>query len=465
MSRRGCLRRLSIVLAAVAVPFAATVGYGGAPGVLSAYGAPLVGASPSPVPSPSPTPSPSPSPGPCLPPPAVSPPSDPLGASSVQDSIEDVGQRIMDLVDQNSYPGFTGLIPDPDHASMVVCWLRGDPLPQPIADIVANPGAPITLVRQDAPYSNADLNGRVDIILGSASLGAQINGDIHAVTVPEEGTGLIAGVQPNDPTTFDVAGAQAALSSAAGVPVTVEVQPRDVQTTRVNDASPWFGGARLNNVCSSGFGVVQPPNRQLLLTAAHCFANGAAVRNGQPVANLIGNVALRFPGVDSEAIAIAGGGLAGGSVYTGGVSDATEGSVRVARVGLNFVNQFVSASGSFSGENRLLQTRRIQRFVNVGVPGGAVVRVGPAIIAEATVFKLGVRIAVAKGDSGGPVIRRRVGGAVSGQGTIVGGGGIAFACNVYDARPAFAGDRNCFTEVTFNSLNILLTRVYGANLA
>jgi hypothetical protein len=454
----------------LAVGLVAAVGFFGTAGIYAraASGTPVFGA-PRPVvtitattpPSPSPSVSPSPtqSPNPCQPPPPVSQPSDEFGASPVQDSIENVGIRIMDLVDQNGYPGFTGLISDPDNARLVVCWLNADPFPQPIADIVNNPGEPITVVRQDSPFSNADLTGRVDTILGDPGLGAQINGDIHAVTVPEEGTGLIAGVQPNDPNTFDLAGAEAALTAAAGVPVTIEVEPRDTPTTRLNDASPWFGGARLNNVCSSGFGIVQPPNRQLLLTAAHCFAVGAAVRNGVPVANLIGNVALRFPGVDSEAIQIAGGGLAGGSVYTGGVNDVTEGSVRINRVGLSLVNQFVATSGSFSGENRLLRVIRTGRFENVGLPGGAVVRVGPTSTAVATVPKLGVFVAVASGDSGGPVIRRLAGaGGIAGQGTIVAGGGVNFACVVYDAR-------NCFTRVIYNSLRILLVRVYGAALA
>jgi hypothetical protein len=452
MPFRRPFSRLSVVLVAVLVLIGSTALYQAA-SAPQAHVVAAVAASPTPPP---PSPSPSPSPGGCQSPPSASTPADPFGASPVQDSIEDIGQQIMDLVDQNGYPGFTGLIPDPDHALLVVCWLHGDPLPAPIASIVANPGQPITLVRQDAAFSSGDLTARADSLLNNTSLDGQIAGSLNAVTVPEEGSGLIAGVQPNDPNTFNVAQAQATLSSAAGVPVTIEIEPADTQTTRLNDNSPWFGGARLTSGatnCSSGFGVVKG-NVQLLLTAAHCFAVAAAVTNG---GNAVGNVANRFAGPDSESIQIGVPGQAGGSVFTGGVNDATEGSVKVTRVGVNLVNQFVSASGSFSGENRLLRVLRTNRRLRVR-NGAAIIIVAPMTIAVATVPKFGVFVAVASGDSGGPVIRRRAGVAgVSGMGTIVAGSGVNFACVVYAAR-------NCFTRVVYNSLRGLLP-LYGANLS
>src|SRR5215471_11063314 len=107
--------------------------------------------SPSPTPTPSPSPTITPPPVPCFDP-GASPPADPLGASVVQDQTQDVGTRIKDLVDQNGYAGFTGLIADPDHAGLILCWLRGDPLPGPIASIVASPGQPIHVTREDTPY-------------------------------------------------------------------------------------------------------------------------------------------------------------------------------------------------------------------------------------------------------------------------------------------------------------------------
>src|SRR5215471_20648816 len=213
--------------------------------------------SPSPTPTPSPSPTITPPPVPCFDP-GASPPADPLGASVVQDQTQDVGTRIKDLVDQNGYAGFTGLIADPDHAGLILCWLRGDPLPGPIASIVASPGQPIHVTREDTPYAYADLATRADPLVANDSLGAQIGGTIHSVNVPEEGTGLTAGVQPDNPATFDPGLAATILTAAAGVPVGVMVGPAPEASTRLNDTSPWFGGGRLTDnvprpVCSSGF--------------------------------------------------------------------------------------------------------------------------------------------------------------------------------------------------------------------
>lgn len=488
MSRVGSLSRLSIAFVTVLVVFATTAVYAAAAGGGPANGAPraLVTVSPpppsptptptsfpspsptpTPFPSPSPTPLPSPSPTPfgaCAPP----PPATPTGPTSTQDAIEQVGGEIVDLVEQNGYLGFTGLIPDPDHMAMVVCWLRGDPLPSSIANIVANPGVPLTLSRQDAPFSKAQLDPRADALLGNQNIGQQIAGDLHSVTVPEEGSGLIASVQPSDPGTFNQTAAEQTLSAAAGVPVTIVQEPPDEATARKNDNSPWKGGARLTSgatSCSSGFGIVIG-NTQALLTAAHCFAINAAVSNG---GNAIGNVATRFSGTaappggpDSEAIAINAPGQASGKVYVGGVADATEGTIQVTQVGTTLVNQFVNTSGSFSGENDQLRVTRTNIRVRVGDGAGGVFFVQPVSQAVATVNKMGVLVAVAAGDSGGPVIRRHIGQPVSGMGTIISGGLGAIPCMVYDAR-------TCYRRVTFNSLRLLIgprSAYYrGANLS
>lgn len=414
--------------------------------------------SPSPTPTPSPSPTITPTPVPCVDP-GASPPADPLGASAVQDQTQDVGTRIKDLVDQNGYAGFTGLIADPDHAGLILCWLRGDPLPGPIASIVANPGQPIHVTREDSPYAYADLASRADPLVADDSLGAQIGGTIHTVVVPEEGTGLSAGVQPDDPSTFDPGLAAAILSAAAGVPVTVSAGPAPEASTRLNDTSPWFGGGRLTDnvprpVCSSGFGMVVG-RAQFLLTARHCgvqaFSNGQLAGAGR---QLIGNVTAAVLAADSEAISIAAPGVAGSSIYTGGVNDATEGSIRVNRVGVNIRNQFVCTSGSFSGEHCRLQIRNTALFVAGAALGVPIRVVGPLNLAVSVVGG----VAAGGGDSGGPVAQPSATslGAVSGMGTI-NGGFAQFPCVVYDAR-------RCSTNVIYNHLGPLL-RAYGGALA
>ena len=419
--------------------------------------------SPTPTFSPSPTPtfSPSPSPTPTGPPcvaPGASVPADPFGASVVQDETQDVGTRIRDLVDQNGYAGFTGLIADPDNAGLILCWLRGDPLPGPIASIVANPGQPIHVTREDSPYSYIDLATRADPLVANDSLGAQIGGTIHSVNVPEEGTGLTAGVQPDNPATFDPGLAAAILTAAAGVPVGVSVGPAPEASTRLNDTSPWFGGGRLTDnvprpICSSGFGMVVG-RAQFLLTARHCgvqaFSNGQLAGAGR---QLIGNVTAAVLPADSEAISIAAPGVAGTSIYTGGVNDATEGSIRVNRVGVNIRNQFVCTSGSFSGEHCQLRINNTALFVAGAALGVPIRVVGPLNLAISAVGG----VAAGGGDSGGPVAQHSATtlGAVSGMGTI-NGGFAQFACAVYDAR-------RCSTNVIYNHLGPLL-RAYGGAL-
>jgi hypothetical protein len=431
---------------------------------------PSITESPTPTGSPTPTPTitPSPTPNPCEPPPPESDPTDPHGAQAVQDEIATVAGQISALVDQNGYTGFAGMIADQNSARLLLCWLGGEALPGPIADIVANPGQPITVVRQDAAYSYDDLSSRVDSILDNTSVGAQIAGRIHTVTVPEEGTGLIASVLPNDPNVDPnqfIAQAQPVLSNAAGVPVTVQIDDVVEPATRLADTSPWYGGARLTDnagtkSCSSGFGLIRrTDNAQLLLTAYHCYGV-QAVFNGPPPGNparqQIGTVTSGVQGGDSEAIAIAAPGTAGGFIYNGGVNDATEGIARVTGVAVNIPNLFVCTSGSFSGEHCLLRISRTNVFFNIAAHG-IVYRVGPV---DRAVGRLGppAPVAISLGDSGGPVVLYRAdGNGVNGMGTIIGGSArLQFPCAVYDGR-------TCFPDVYFNKLTFLLND-YNARL-
>lgn len=439
------------LLAALAYSGATVVGAGASPVPAALPSATSSPPPPAPSPTPIPSPSPTPSPAPCVAPPASAPPSDPEGSSTVQGEIEDVAGRIRALVDQNGYPGFTGQIADPDGARLLLCWLSGDPLPSPVAAIVANPGQPITVVREDTPFSYNQLAARVGSIDGNSSLGAQINGSINAVVVPEEGTGLIAEVTPNDPSTFDQAHAQSVLSAAAGVPVTVEVNPAPTGFTRLNDASPWSGGGRLTTggamprpICSSGFGMVIGTT-PYLLTALHCgagpFFNGQLAGANR---RRIGAVGPNVVAADSEAIAIDNPNTASRNIYKGGVNDATEGSVRIAAAGVNVRGLFVCTSGSFSGQHCALLVRFINLFLATGQ--------GPFAWAFAPVGG----VAAAEGDSGGPVAMREFpGGPVLGMG-VISGGFRKFPCAVYDATV-------CGSDVFYSHL-VPLLRAYGGAL-
>lgn len=390
------------------------------------------------------------------------------GASVVQDQIVDVAGRILALVDLHHYSSFTSVIADPDGHGLFLCWRQGDPLPSELVAIVNSPGQPITVTRKDAPYSRSELDARVGTLLGSVSLGSQIGGVIHEVTVPEEGTGLVAGVLPFNPTVDPgqfVAVATPILSAAVGVPVTVRVKRPSTPLvgSRRADASPWFGGARLVNYtfnpprhCSSGFGVTAG-GVDYLLTAAHCFlgALGESVHNGVPAPNAteIGKVALatdRDVKLDAERIKITNqDGVAGNRIYQGGVgvNESTDPVVGTRR---NVVNLFVVTSGSMSGTHGLLKIVDT-RVRYAEVIAGIQVTFGPHVKAVALAIGPGQPVAAARGDSGGPVVQPEAQSTnVHAVGTISRGSEF-FACRVFDGT-------ECSSDVFYPDITDVLKR-------
>ncbi|HEV2783834.1 MAG TPA: hypothetical protein VGX25_30990 [Actinophytocola sp.] len=341
------------------------------------------------------------------------------GGSAVDDQLIDVGGRILALADANGYPGFSGVIADPDQARLGLYWLPGEPLPAEVAQIVADPGQPIEVVRYDAPYSRAHLDPIATALLENAALSDQMCGFLHTVKVLEEGTGLVAGVEPYDGS-FNPGQAQQLLTAAAGVPVTVDVSPQNVLAGRLDDTAPWFAGGRITapgfGQCSTGFGIVDAGTRtrEYMLTALHCFAPGTQVRNGDGT-RILGPVVNTRPLQDSELISVA---QAGTSTFTGGVGGvgAAEGSVVVRNPGRNVRNTTVACtSGASTGENCALNViatnvREILRFVQIGPFGRRIVRdvvvKAGMVDATSTVVRRNGQLAVAvgQGDSGGPVL-------------------------------------------------------------
>src|SRR5262245_48421835 len=88
--------------------------------------------------------------------------SDPPVASSggdiVNDQLIDVGGQILAAVDATNYPGFAGVVADPDHALLQLYWLPNAVLPPAIDQIVQNPPSGIAVQRMDAPHSRAQLS-------------------------------------------------------------------------------------------------------------------------------------------------------------------------------------------------------------------------------------------------------------------------------------------------------------------
>jgi hypothetical protein len=392
------------------------------------------------------------------------------GGSSANDDLIDVGTRILDLFAANTYGGFAGVIAEPSMAVLWLYWLPGEALPPEIEAIVADPGAPVSVIRLDAPYSRVQLDPLAGPLLTNAALSDAMCGFLHTIKVREEGSGLIAGVEPYD-ASFNAAQAESILSAAAGVPVTVEVGPQTEPTGRLDDASPWFGGARITagaGQCSTAFGIVNAGTRvrHYMATALHCFAMNTLVSNGDGTRQL-GRVVNSRPEHDSELISVD---QAGTDVYFGGVGGvgAAESNAPVRRPAANVRGTTVACtSGASTGENCGLNVvatdvSEVRRIVEIGPFGRMIVRdvvvKSGMVDATSTVVRRNGQLAVAvgQGDSGGPVVtdssrdRRALGVMSSGTNDV--------SCGLF-AAPR----KRCFSTVRYADINVLL-RTYVAEL-
>jgi hypothetical protein len=401
-------------------------------------------------------------------PPGEGPPSDdpavgPSGGSSVNDQLIEVGGRILNLFYDNNYPGFAGVVADVDQALLTLYWLAGEALPPEIADIVADPGQPILVVREDASWSRAQLEVTAQSLLDNPTLNDQICGFLHTIVIREQGSGLTTTVEPYD-ASFDAALAEQILTSAAGVPVSVEVGPQSEYAGRVNDTAPWFAGGRTTSgggSCSTAFGIVDAGTRtrEYMLTALHCAPVGAQVSNGNGTA-VLGPVTHARPQWDSELIRVT---QAGTDTFFGGVNGvgAPETNAPVRRPAANVAGTtFACTSGASTGENCALRVNAtnvdLRRRVWIG---GRIFVVGEVnmVIASSTVRRPNGQLAVAvgSGDSGGPVVTdtsmdRQALGTISAGFNFVG-------CGLFAAPRKWCG-----SSVVYADINILLRSYVAA---
>jgi streptogrisin D len=238
-------------------------------------------------------------------------------------------------IERGGYDGFTGLALGDDH--VVLHW-KGE-VPVLVQKVVERAGevAPVRVVA--APYSRLELEGATAKLRALAR--AQAAGAIHSVLIAVDGSGLEVGTSgPAD-------AARQALPALA-VPVSVVERAPMSPTSRLNDARPWKGGARIKNPrsgghqCTSGFGVRNSAGSEFLLTAGHCGAVGDTFTNFR--GDTIGRVTREH--VDHDIMLI--GTDAQGSIWDGKVGTG-EFLKSVAGWDWAFHGEFLCTSGSFSG--------------------------------------------------------------------------------------------------------------------
>ena len=412
------------------------------------------------------------------------PPSD-NGSSLVQDQLHEVADRILNLADEAGYPGFAGVVADRPHATLRLYWLPGQPLPTEIESIVEDPGQPITVVRESAPFSRNQLRPLSRMLLEDVSLDTRFCGFLHTVIVPEEGTGLIAEIEPYLGADQAALATEAttALTEAAGVPVTVRIKAEPVKAGRQDDASPWKAGARITaalgrgriGLCSTAFGV-DIGTKQYMLSAAHCFPKGALVFNGGagPQRRQLGPVADTKPLHDAETIEVD---KADTNTFLGGVNSNV--SLPIRQPKKNVKGLFVCSSGASTGENCKLEIvatdiKYVETIVIVeGFGRRRRVRVVERVTGEGFVRAVSTerrkpggefRVAVGSGDSGGPVFFPRADTTKDHEaaGVISAGGFPQPRRTPFPCEPG-ALTTVCYPEIIYADISIVL-KAFNATL-
>lgn len=347
------------------------------------------------------------------------------------DSIRDAGGQ-----------GFAGMRVSAGSGALTLYW-KGQ-LPAAVAGAVERARRSAEVSVLPAPYSEQELLAatvRLAKAPGVASAGPLPDGSGVAVAYAGEVAAALALPEIRD----------------AGVRVVVERGEYAVLASRQVDSSPYSGGAKftyqIDNYsyrCSTGWAVSQNGvfpiryDRRLMLTAGHCGSDGLTIRDGA------GAVMGLVQGDDDVADTMLIKTPSAGQMYTGAWSSST--SKPVFRSIGNYVDTLVCTSGSMSGQHCWVRVKAVNQAVNITEPDGTIRTIFPMVRAETDDHS----IAVALGDSGGPV---------AAQDSTAGGGiylvyaaGTISAASQMVACPSTAQPTTCFWRVYYAPLQESLER-------
>ncbi|MFJ3221389.1 hypothetical protein ACIPLC_36400 [Kitasatospora sp. NPDC086801] len=355
-------------------------------------------------------------------------------------------------------PGYAGLTVDPEQGRLTVYW-HGN-VPERVTSLIANPPAGITAHVFHAPYSLAQLRSARDRLVAAARGEA---GAAWTVVGPAaDGTGLSLTYTPAGglPTARTAGGSAereriaARAAELAGVPVDAAPGLAPQATgTRHSDANPWSGGAQLTtpsgDSCSSAFGGWRGKTA-VMLTAHHCGDSGA-YKNG--TGTVVGSVADSNSDLDTAVISLNG--TPSGQFYYGGWDNAQGERRRTVGAGRNNVGDLVCDSGSMSGAHCALKITRTDTSTNVD-------GVWRSDLDYATRTD-DHTIAVAQGDSGGPVVASVNGGDdMQARGIVSAGGGSTVTCKW--GTDTAAKNVTCWDTLAFVPIGPVIDK-FGISLA
>lgn len=275
----------------------------------------------------------------------------------------------------------------------------------------------VRVMVEQVPISQSEVDAAADSIFAAAQ---KLHGDHGTVAVlpNEDMSELLIEVTPGSSTMSDNEGAQVAFEQATDLPF--RVIPGEVNRmpmSRQNDSAPWQGGGAMEtwNRCSTGFAVKTASGRGLLVSASHCgYAVGATVKDG--AGDVIGTVAYRKgPDIDTILIDPVSSPATVGKVFGGPWNAATTHSnyqFWVAGMAAPSTAENVCTSGATSGMHCGLDVYA----TGVNFPCGA------QLEHQCQGFRAKTSgVAIATGDSGGPIFYRRTDGRVGARGIMSNG--------------------------------------------
>ncbi|MER7848378.1 hypothetical protein ABTZ03_31080 [Kitasatospora sp. NPDC096077] len=349
-----------------------------------------------------------------------------------------------------SVAGYAGHTIDPQRGSLTLFW-NGD-VPQRVTDVLERTPVGIAATVRQAPYALGRLREARDRLIAAAQRGE--DGAVWNAAGPApDGTGLTVTY------TLDTAGPRrtpdsgqvaARAAELAGVPVHASPAAAPAAAaTRHSDANPWSAGAELitpgSAFCSSGFGAWRDKTA-VLLTAAHCGTSGV-FKTG--TGTEIGSAADADTGLDVTVINVHG--TPSGRFYDGAWDNGAGYSKRVFGAGHNSVGGLVCDSGAMSGVHCGLKITQTEYAANIEGTWHK-----DMDVAERTD---GSTIAVAQGDSGGPVFASINGGEdMQARGIIVAGGGQKAVCTPVAARTT------CYDTLLYTPISPIVDR-FGLSIA
>ncbi|MEJ3747936.1 hypothetical protein WEI85_32185 [Actinomycetes bacterium KLBMP 9797] len=222
------------------------------------------------------------------------------------------------------------------------------------------------------------------------------------------------------------------VSTLARTGVATEVRRTTIDDAfhRRDDTPSYWGGAGITSgggLCSAGFTVANGAGTRFMVTAGHCFANGATVLT-ESGANTFGTVSnRRLPTVTGHAqdMELIGGQSYAGRVYNGGTTSTTSGPVVAAGgASVGFTNYCTSGrtTGETCGHTATSTTGQV--CTQTGCKS-------PVIVYNGGTLPQG-------GDSGGAFYAKDASGNVWIRGHhIAGGGGTSYATPWLETQAAY----------------------------